>query len=202
MFVILCGKTASGKDTISKYLQENYDFIPIIPITDRPMRDGETEGVEYYFKTPSEFSKLINSNEFIEYREYKTKIKNNPAIFRYGTPKFDLEHGKDYVAISVLSAAEILKEYGGVEAVVYYLDTPDEVREARCNRRGDFDKDEWDRRLKADTIDFTDDKVNAVCDYTLYSNDNIKTKDLADLIIADCINRQECLDSIIEEMIR
>ena len=47
----IMGKSSSGKDTIYKKLAEDAD-LPVktlVPYTTRPMRDGETDGVEYYF---------------------------------------------------------------------------------------------------------------------------------------------------------
>ena len=44
------GKSASGKDTIYKRLREELsDYKTVTMYTTRPIRDGETDGVEYYF---------------------------------------------------------------------------------------------------------------------------------------------------------
>ena len=42
----IIGKSSSGKDTIYKRLIKETNLKPIVPYTTRPMREGETEGVE------------------------------------------------------------------------------------------------------------------------------------------------------------
>lgn len=43
------GKSASGKDTIYKKLLERFPGLKtVVTYTTRPIRDGETEGVEYH----------------------------------------------------------------------------------------------------------------------------------------------------------
>ena len=44
------GKSSSGKDTVYKRLREyNPELRTIVPYTTRPVREGETDGVEYFF---------------------------------------------------------------------------------------------------------------------------------------------------------
>ena len=40
-----------------------------ISATTRQKRDGEVQGKDYFFKTKSDFKKLINNSEFLEYEE-------------------------------------------------------------------------------------------------------------------------------------
>ena len=50
------GKSSSGKDTVYKKLKEQYkEFRLIVPYTTRPIREGEKDGVEYYFVDPEQF---------------------------------------------------------------------------------------------------------------------------------------------------
>ena len=41
------------------------------------MREGEVDGVDYFFKTKEQFEELIKDDQFIEYAEY---------VGNYGTP--------------------------------------------------------------------------------------------------------------------
>lgn len=47
----LMGKSACGKDSICKQIlsDKNLPLKTLVPYTTRPIRDGETNGVEYYF---------------------------------------------------------------------------------------------------------------------------------------------------------
>ena len=65
--ITLTGCSASGKDTLlNMIIRYNKNILPIISTTTRPMRKGEKEGVNYYFKDK------IDLDSLIEYREYKT----------------------------------------------------------------------------------------------------------------------------------
>ena len=67
MYLILCGKSGSGKDTILKRLCKR-GFTPIVSLTSRPIREGETNGVEYNFVSRELFESLIRDKKLIEYR--------------------------------------------------------------------------------------------------------------------------------------
>ena len=48
---VLMGKSSTGKDTIFKEVLKNkeVELKTIVPYTTRPIREGEKDGVEYYF---------------------------------------------------------------------------------------------------------------------------------------------------------
>ena len=60
---VLIGKSATGKDTLYRKLLEDIriNFRPIITYTTRPIRKGEQNGVEYFFRTKEEYEKTINN---------------------------------------------------------------------------------------------------------------------------------------------
>ena len=67
------GKSATGKDTIYReILRRMPDLGTVIPYTTRPMRDGETDGKEYYFIRAAEMEKLDAEGKIIESRVYQT----------------------------------------------------------------------------------------------------------------------------------
>ena len=54
------GKSSSGKDTIYKKLLERCSELrTIVPYTTRPIRDGEQDGVEYYFVDQRRFKEIL-----------------------------------------------------------------------------------------------------------------------------------------------
>ena len=57
MLVIL-GCSGSGKSTLEKYIVERTHFKKNISYTTRPMREGEIDGVDYYFVNEETFNKL------------------------------------------------------------------------------------------------------------------------------------------------
>ena len=55
----IMGKAGSGKDTLCRALLKEPEFLnakPIISCTTRPIRDNETDGVDYHFLTNEEFT--------------------------------------------------------------------------------------------------------------------------------------------------
>ena len=167
MLIILCGKSGCGKDTVAAKLE-----LPrLISTTSRPMRDGETEGVEYNFISRKEFEKRIEKNQFVEYRAYSTLVSGKKDTWYYGTEKKTIDG--DYVAIKDLEGAKALKNYYG-DAVIVQIIVPNWIREERAKKRGSFDQTEWDRRLKTDDNDFSPEKVMGVVDINVLNNGTVE----------------------------
>ena len=69
----IMGKSASGKDTIYKELIEKMPkFHSIVPYTTRPMREGEKDGVEYFFVDQERFDEMMDEEKIIEFRPGRT----------------------------------------------------------------------------------------------------------------------------------
>lgn len=68
------GKSSSGKDTIYKKIREKLPQLKrITPYTTRPIREGETDGVEYFFVDEERLNELKEKERVIEVRSYNTK---------------------------------------------------------------------------------------------------------------------------------
>ena len=129
------GKSSSGKDTVYKKLKEQYkEFRLIVPYTTRPIREGEKDGVEYYFVDPEQFRAMKEDGKVIESRSYNTKC----GIWTYFTAddgQIDLS-AADYLLIGTLVSYQALREYFGEEAIVpVYLEVEDGLRLARALER-------------------------------------------------------------------
>ena len=161
----LLGYMGVGKDTILKQVLKDIDDVkPIISTTTRPMRKGETEGVEYYFIDDTEFFR--RGTDFVEQRIYHTKVKENGveknATWRYGIERMELEKD-DYLIVIVDSVGyKELKNYVGNGRIVpIFISAPQEELKARALARGDLEA-EVDRRLKDDYERFMDFRVRTV----------------------------------------
>ena len=161
----LLGYMGVGKDTILKQVLKDIDDVkPIISTTTRPMRKGETEGVEYYFIDDTEFFR--RGTDFVEQRIYHTKVKENgvekDATWRYGIERMELEKD-DYLIVIVDSVGyKELKDYVGNGRIVpIFISAPQEELKARALARGDLEA-EIDRRLKDDYERFMDFRVRTV----------------------------------------
>lgn len=157
------GKSSSGKDTVYKKLKEQYkEFRLIVPYTTRPIREGEKDGVEYYFVDPEQFRAMKEDGKVIESRSYNTKC----GIWTYFTAddgQIDLS-ATDYLLIGTLVSYQALREYFGEEAIVpVYLEVEDGLRLARAlerERRQEKPKyAEMCRRFLADEEDFSEENL-------------------------------------------
>lgn len=175
MIVILCGKSGCGKDFISKNLIKEYDFKSIVSYTTRPMRENETNGVDYNFISNYEFIKGIEKNEFLEYRVYNTLYNGIANKWYYGIKKQELNND-DYIVILDLNGTKSFIDYYGKDnCKVFYIEVNDKIRTERAKKRGSFSSEEWNRRLKADNLDFSEDKLNEIVDYRIVNeNKNIE----------------------------
>lgn len=165
---IICfmGKSSTGKDTIFKRLMkdEELGLYTLVPYTTRPIRDGEKNGVEYFFTDEEEYRKFQMAGKIIEERVYDTYY----GLWKYFTVddgKIDLLH-KNYGVIGTLEAYNSLCAFFGKEKVVPVLiEVDDGIRLQRALDREkvqDCPKyEEMCRRYLADCKDFSEDKVAA-----------------------------------------
>ena len=189
MIIILTGKSCSGKDSVSRVL-ENMGYRSIVSWSSRPKRENETNGIEYNFCSKTEFENMIRNNEMIEYRFYNTLYNNVADTWYYGIRKETLDTNKNYIVILDLNGAKnFINYYGKENCMLFYLDASYEIRKRRAINRGSFDITEWERRALADDDDFEMRKIKNL--FRLYNgkyiiNDTNNIKDIAK--IAELIN--------------
>lgn len=77
---VISGSSGVGKSTVIKgFLDRNQDFIFSISCTTRKKREGEVDGVNYFFISKDEFLKGVENNDFLEWAEFSGNY--------YGTKK-------------------------------------------------------------------------------------------------------------------
>lgn len=169
---VLVGKSASGKDTIYRAVQEELKLIPIVSTTTRPMRPHEEEGREYFFISKEDFKERELQGEFIETRVYHTFQNGQQADWYYGISKdaIDLEKGNHIVIVDLNGLRELRKAFKN-SVVAIYIDVDDAERERRAIERGGFEKAEWRRRLLDDSIQFCPHRVKMFVSHTVPNND-------------------------------
>lgn len=153
--VALMGKSGSGKDTILKEIVSCHpkEFYRIINHTTRPMRQGETNGADYFFVSNDEFVSL--QDEMILTSKFND--------WNYGTCLTNLKQG--YINIGVFSPRDIitLQKNPNVNLVTFYISASDKTRLIRSlQREQNPDINEIIRRYQADKKDFRDDVLNNI----------------------------------------
>lgn len=161
----IMGKSASGKDTIFKKVKEQMPELKTIVIyTTRPIREGETEGVEYHFVDELKCKELEEEGKIIELRAYDT-VHGIWKYFTVDDGQFDAD--ENYIAIGTLESYRDMRNYLGAEKLVpVYIEVEDGVRLERALKREQAQKEpkyeELCRRFLADAVDFSVDKLEEV----------------------------------------
>ena len=82
LLIILSGFSGSGKSTITKRLLEDYDNYALsVSATTRSPREGETEGIDYFYKSEEEFLGMVNEDAFLEYAYYVDHAYGTPMAY-------------------------------------------------------------------------------------------------------------------------
>ncbi|MBO5336472.1 MAG: guanylate kinase [Lachnospiraceae bacterium] len=162
--IYLMGKSSSGKDTIFKELLKRGTVAlkTIVPYTTRPIREGERNGVEYFFTDEQGFQDMLAGGKIIEQRSYNTFH----GLWRYFTVDDEQIQLKEnnYVIIGTLESYLKTREYFGEENLLPVLiELDDGVRLQRALNREKKQKkpkyEEMCRRFLADSEDFADEKI-------------------------------------------
>lgn len=174
MIFYLMGKSATGKDSIyKKLLSENFGLKEVTIYTTRPKRDGEVDGIEYYFVDENYFNN--NKNRLIEKREYYTMY----GKWYYAT----MDDGKinkdeNYLMIGTLESYNSLKKYYGEDQIFpIYLHVDKDIRRERAIKREENQDEpkfeEMARRFLADEVDFKEKNIINAGIKKRYINDDL-----------------------------
>ncbi len=178
LFVVM-GKSATGKDSIFKKLKETaaLGLKSVIGYTTRPIRNGETEGVEYYFVNEEKLNELKQNKKVIEHRAYHT-IHGIWNYFTADDGQIDLSRS-NYIMIGTLVTYEQIRNYFGEKSVVpIYIEVEDGLRLERALHREQSQENpkyaEMCRRYLADEEDFSEENLNKLNIAKRYENKDIE----------------------------
>ncbi len=145
MLVVLSAPSGCGKDTVFKELCKiRNDVVESVSATTRAPREGEVDGVNYYFMTEEKFKRLIYSKGLLEYTVYNGSY--------YGTPVAGVEKAIDegkicFLIIEVEGGQNIMRTRP--DCVPIFLLPPSlEVLEERLKRRQTDSEEDIRRRLE------------------------------------------------------
>ncbi len=174
----LIGKSSCGKDTLYKRIlsEGSLPLKTLVSYTTRPIRDGETDGVEYYFLTEKQLAVLELENKIIELRAYHT-VHGIWKYFTVNDHQIDLLKN-DYLVIGTLESFQKLRAYFGSDKLVpLYIEVDSGERLQRALNRERLQQEpkyaELCRRFLADEADFSSEKLTQAGITDVFHNNNL-----------------------------
>ena len=143
--LVLSGPSGVGKGTVlGELMKRRTDMCFSVSATTRSPREGEVDGVNYFFVSKERFEEMIQNNELLEYAQF---VSNS-----YGTPRAyveqQLEKGMNVILdIEVQGARNIVNMIP--DAVSVYVIPPSyEELERRLRGRGTETEEQIQGRLQ------------------------------------------------------
>lgn len=144
ILIVVSGFSGAGKGTLMKLLLQTYDNYALsVSMTTRSPREGEEEGVAYFFTNKEGFEQRIAEDGFIEYANYCGNY--------YGTPRAyveeQLEAGKNVILeIEIQGALKVKEKFP--ESLLLFVTPPNAAElERRLTGRGTETPEVIKRRL-------------------------------------------------------
>lgn len=172
LLIVLSGPSGVGKGTVRKeiFSQKDTNLHYSISMTTRKPREGEVDGVDYFFKSREEFEDLIERNKLLEWAEYVGNYYGTPIDYVEET----LQQGKDVMLeIEVQGALQVREAFP--EGLFIFLAPPSlsELKN-RIQTRGTESEELINNRMSVakeelemmDAYDYVveNDKVENACD--------------------------------------
>lgn len=125
LLIIISGPSGAGKGTIVTELIKNKSYALSTSITTREAREGEVDGVHYFFNTKEQFEEMIDKNELLEYAQFCGQYYGTPLAYM----QKQLKEGKNVILeIEVQGALQVKERFP--EAILIFL-TPNNIGELK-----------------------------------------------------------------------
>jgi guanylate kinase len=134
LMFVLSSPSGAGKTTIAhRLLEDDLEIAMSISVTTRPIRPGETDGLDYRFTDRAGFEAMVEAGEFLEWAEVFGHL--------YGTPKAQikagLKEGQDFLFDIDWQGTQQLYQRMETDVVRVFLLPPSiEALEQRLRSRG------------------------------------------------------------------
>ena len=175
----LLGKSATGKDTLYKEILKRRPKLRTVTMyTTRPIREGETDGVEYFFTGREALERQLASGKVIESRTYQT-IAGPWTYYTVDDGQFDVADDESCLMIGTLESYEKMCTYFEAGKMVpVYIEVPDGIRLLRAVKREENQKKpnyrEVCRRYLADEKDFSEENLERLGVTKRYQNTDME----------------------------
>lgn len=125
ILVTITGPSLTGKSKLAQLLT-HFDFEEVVSTTTRPAREGEKEGVHYYFTNNDKFSQMLEDNLMIE----KIQVGNN--FYGVSKPAFEkvINKGKKGIIVVEPEGAKQVAAYcvaNNIKLHKVFIDNPTHI---------------------------------------------------------------------------
>ncbi|MBE7702639.1 MAG: guanylate kinase [Cyanobacteria bacterium SIG28] len=153
---VISGSSGVGKGTVIKeFLKRNPEFKLSVSCTTRNPREGEIDGINYFFLTKEEFKKHIDNNDFLEWAEFSGNM--------YGTQKTYVERklseGKNLILEIDTKGALNVKKILPDTTLIFILPPSFEELEARLRGRHTESEEAIQKRLSSTKLELENSKL-------------------------------------------
>ena len=146
LLIVISGTPGVGKDSLIRHMEEcGCPFHFVVTATDRPPRPGEVHGVDYYFLTATEFTRMIEQDELLEHALVYGQHK--------GVPKQHVREamasGKDVIMRVDVQGAATIRRLAPEAVLIFLTASSDEELERRLRARGGDSPAQLEKRFAA-----------------------------------------------------
>lgn len=194
LLLVVSGPSGAGKGTICKeLLKKNKEIKLSVSATTRKPRNGEVDGVNYFFIEKEKFAQMIDNGEFLEYAQIYDNF--------YGTPKAAimecLEKGQDVILEIEMQGAKQIKEVCPEGVFIFVLPPSLKELKNRIVGRGTETAEEIEKRFSC-----AFEEINRIVDYDYFVvNDDLEksVKDIESIISSEKNKVTRYKNNIIEK---
>lgn len=153
--ILFSAPSGSGKTTIIKQLSKRYDCFEFsISATSRTPREGEKDGVDYYYITYDDFKTRAAQGDFLEWEEVYQGLC-------YGTLKSEIERiwNNGHVIVfdvDVMGGKNLKRFFGDAALSIFVMPPSIEVLEQRLRSRGTETEEAIAKRLSRSAIELNE----------------------------------------------
>lgn len=133
LLIVVSGPPGVGKDALLRRMRDlGHDLHYVVTATDRPPRDGEVHGQDYYFLTTDDFLRMKQEGELLEHAIVYDQHKGIPRQ----PVREALDSGKDVIMRVDVQGAATVRQIAPQAVLIFLAPASEQELLERLHRRG------------------------------------------------------------------